>query len=61
MNLYNGMKPCSPFIKIIGLINRSLQMYLNLASGEKGQAFIDFVMSPAGQKVVKNQDFVPVK
>lgn len=21
MNLYNGMKPCSPFIKIIGLIN----------------------------------------
>jgi len=42
-------------------IARGLQMYLNLASGEKGQAFIDFVMSPAGQKVVKSQDFVPVK
>ncbi|MFZ5628929.1 MAG: phosphate ABC transporter substrate-binding protein [Spirochaetota bacterium] len=42
-------------------IARGLQMYLNTASAEKGQPFIDFVMSPAGQKVVKEQDFVPVK
>ena len=42
-------------------IARGLQMYLNLASGEKGQAFLDFVMSADGQKVVKSQDFVPVK
>jgi phosphate transport system substrate-binding protein len=42
-------------------IARGLQMYLNSASGEKGQAFMDFVMSAAGQKVVKDQDFVPVK
>lgn len=42
-------------------IARGLQMYLNLASGERGQAFMDFVMSPAGQKVVKEQDFVPVR
>lgn len=42
-------------------IARGLQMYLNTASGEKGQAFMDFVMSPAGQKVVKEQDFVPAK
>jgi phosphate transport system substrate-binding protein len=42
-------------------IARGLQMYLNLASGEKGQQFMDFVMSPAGQKIVKEQDFVPVK
>lgn len=42
-------------------IARGLQMYLNTASGEKGQKFIDFVMSPAGQKVIKDQDFVPVK
>ncbi len=42
-------------------IARGLQMYLNTASGEKGQRFIDFVMSAAGQKVVKDQDFVPVK
>lgn len=42
-------------------IARGLQMYLSTASGEKGQKFIDFVMSPAGQKVVKSQDFVPVK
>jgi phosphate transport system substrate-binding protein len=42
-------------------IARGLQMYLNTASGEKGQKFIDFVMSAAGQKVVKDQDFVPVK
>ena len=42
-------------------IARGLQMYLNTAAGEKGQKFIDFVMSPAGQKVIKDQDFVPVK
>lgn len=42
-------------------IARGLQMYLNAAAGEKGQAFMNFVMSPAGQKVVKDQDFVPVK
>lgn len=42
-------------------IARGLQMYLNTASAEKGQPFIDFVMSAAGQKVVKEQDFVPVK
>lgn len=42
-------------------IARGLQMYLNTGSAEKGQPFIDFVMSPAGQKVVKEQDFVPVK
>lgn len=42
-------------------IARGLQMYLNTAAGEKAQAFMDFVMSPAGQKIVKEQDFVPVK
>lgn len=42
-------------------IARGLQMYVNTAAGEKAQKFIDFVMSPAGQKVVKEQDFVPVK
>ncbi len=42
-------------------IARGLQMYLNTAAAEKGQPFIDFVMSPAGQKIVKQQDFVPVK
>lgn len=42
-------------------IARGLQMYVNTAAGEKAQKFIDFVMSPAGQKVVKDQDFVPVK
>lgn len=42
-------------------IARGLQMYLNTAAAEKGQPFIDFVMSAAGQKVVKDQDFVPVK
>lgn len=42
-------------------IARGLQMYVNGNAGEKAQKFIDFVMSPAGQKVVKEQDFVPVK
>lgn len=42
-------------------IARGLQMYLNTASGEKGQKFIDFVMGAQGQKIVKDQDFVPVK
>jgi phosphate transport system substrate-binding protein len=42
-------------------IARGLQMYLNSAAGERGQSFMDFVMSPAEQKVVKDQDFVPVK
>lgn len=41
-------------------IARGLQMYVNLASREKSQPFMDFVMSPAGQKIVKEQDFVPV-
>lgn len=42
-------------------IARGLQMYVNMSAGEKAQKFIDFVMSPAGQKVIKEQDFVPVK
>ncbi|MFO1470670.1 MAG: phosphate ABC transporter substrate-binding protein [Turneriella sp.] len=42
-------------------IARGLQMYVNGNAGEKAQKFIDFVMSPEGQKVVKEQDFVPVK
>jgi phosphate transport system substrate-binding protein len=42
-------------------IARGLQMYVNGNAGEKAQKFIEFVMSPAGQKVVKEQDFVPVK
>jgi phosphate transport system substrate-binding protein len=42
-------------------IARGLQMYVNEAAHEKTQPFMDFVMSPAGQKIVKEQDFVPVK
>lgn len=42
-------------------IARGLQMYVNTAAGEKAEKFMEFVMSPAGQKVVKDQDFVPVK
>ncbi|MBL8032852.1 MAG: phosphate ABC transporter substrate-binding protein [Leptospiraceae bacterium] len=42
-------------------IARGLQMYVNQAAGEKAQKFIDFVMGPEGQKVIKAQDFVPVK
>jgi len=42
-------------------IARGLQMYVNAAAGAKAQGFIDFVMSAAGQKIIKSQDFVPVK
>jgi phosphate transport system substrate-binding protein len=42
-------------------VARGLQMYLNTASKEKGQNFIDYVMGPAGQKIIKDQDFVPIK
>jgi len=42
-------------------IARGLQMYVNQAAGEKAQKFIDFVMGPEGQKVIKAQDFVPIK
>lgn len=41
-------------------IARGLQMYLSAAAGEKGQQFMAYVMSPAGQKVVKDQDFVTI-
>jgi phosphate transport system substrate-binding protein len=42
-------------------VARGLQMYLNTASKDKGQNFIDYVMGPAGQKIIKDQDFVPIK
>jgi len=41
-------------------IARSLLMYVNRAANAKAQNFIDFVMSPAGQSVVQEQDFVPI-
>ncbi|MCS6971789.1 MAG: phosphate ABC transporter substrate-binding protein [Turneriella sp.] len=41
-------------------IARSLHMYLNMASGERAQSFMDFVMSAVGQKIVREQDFVPI-
>ena len=42
-------------------ISRSLQLYTNGEPKDKIKSFIDFVMSPEGQKIVLKMDFVPVK
>lgn len=40
---------------------RTLQIYVNEASAEKASSFVEFIMSPEGQAVVKEVGFVPVK
>lgn len=42
-------------------ISRSLQMYTNGEPTENIKVFIDFVLSPKGQEIVKKMDFVPIK
>jgi len=42
-------------------ISRSLLMYTNGAPQGTVKAFIDFTVSPEGQKIVREQGFVPVK
>jgi len=42
-------------------ISRSLLFYTNGEPGEKVKSFIDFVLSPEGQKIVLKMDFVPIK
>ncbi|MDD2485628.1 MAG: phosphate ABC transporter substrate-binding protein [bacterium] len=43
------------------LLSRSLLMYTNGAPQGTAKAFIDFVFSPKGQKIVEEQGFVSVK
>lgn len=42
-------------------VARSLQFYVNGEPSGEVKTFIDFVLSPAGQKVVEKMDFVPLK
>jgi len=42
-------------------ISRSMLFYTNGEPEDNVKAFIDFVLSPAGQKVVLSMDFVPIK
>lgn len=42
-------------------ISRSLLFYTNGTPETRVQSFIDYVLSPAGQAVVKKMDFVPIK
>lgn len=42
-------------------ISRSMLFYTNGEPKDNVKAFIDFVLSPAGQKVVLSMDFVPIK
>ena len=40
---------------------RTLQIYVNESNAEKATPFVEFIMSPEGQAVVKEVGFVPVK
>jgi phosphate transport system substrate-binding protein len=42
-------------------ISRSLLFYVNGEPSGEVKSFIDFVISPAGQAIVKKMDFVPIK
>jgi len=42
-------------------ISRSLLFYTNGEPTDEVRAFIDYVLSPAGQKIVLKMDFVPIK
>lgn len=42
-------------------VSRSLLFYTNGEPSEKIKPFVDFVLSPAGQKIVLKMDFVPAK
>ncbi len=42
-------------------ISRSLLFYVNGEPSGEVKSFIDFVLSPAGQEIVRKMDFVPVK
>ncbi|MDD4179870.1 MAG: phosphate ABC transporter substrate-binding protein [Candidatus Margulisbacteria bacterium] len=42
-------------------ISRSLLFYVNGEPSGEVKTFVDFVLSPAGQEIVKKMDFVPVK
>ena len=42
-------------------ISRSLLFYTNGTPEARVQRFIDFVLSPDGQEIVKTMDFVPIK
>jgi phosphate transport system substrate-binding protein len=42
------------------VLSRGLYMYSNGEPAEVGKAFVDWVLSPAGQKVVEEQGFVPL-
>jgi len=58
-------KGIAPSIKTVSNktypISRSLQLYANGEPKDKIKSFIDFVMSPEGQKIVLKMDFVPIK
>ncbi|MDO8964905.1 MAG: phosphate ABC transporter substrate-binding protein [Coriobacteriia bacterium] len=73
---YIGVGYESTDIKVVGLegvkasvatvldgtypLSRGLYMYSNGAPSEAGKAFLDWILSAAGQKVVTDQGFVPV-
>jgi phosphate transport system substrate-binding protein len=42
-------------------VSRSLLFYVNGEPTDEVKSFIDFVLSPDGQEIVKKMDFVPVK
>jgi len=61
----NGASYVIPTIKTVSRgeypISRSLLFYTNGTPSGEVKQFIDFVLSPAGQKVVLKMDFIPVK
>ncbi len=42
------------------MLSRGLYMYSNGEPADVQKAYIDWILSPAGQKVVEEQGFVPL-
>ena len=53
-SLENGKKKLYPVV-------RPLYYYYNVANKEKVTPFIDYILSPQGQNIIKNGGYIPVK
>ena len=53
-SLENGKKKLYPVV-------RPLYYYYNVANKEKVTPFIDYILSPEGQNIIKNGGYIPVK